>query len=299
MHLRLQQLELVLAGRKDLGEQGAPDVSLLPSAHGGTDPCEAACSADQDENEVEELGLDGAWRSADNEGLGFEEPDLSEATEPLEVRAKFSSVSSRLCAFLPEYSSLEDYVTIPTQGFRRCAEVRYAQGYMTCFLKTFPAASESIPKLVIPAVGLSQATVAELSLVSEQQHKFFKDVDAYVADLPGASVPAQSRTSLPVGLLSAPSWDCQLSRAIKSLPVLVPSPFIVVQAALFLIEQKLFVTPDTDLVNVKQARAFLHIASWLQARMMEEWKYWGELVATSLTEVSGPCVSTVQWVGDL
>ena len=50
------------------------------------------------------------------------------------------------------------------------------------------------------------------------------------------------------------------------------------QAAIYLIQEAgLFNIPDTGTVNVKQARAFLHIAAWLQAHMMVEWILRGEL----------------------
>ena len=46
---------------------------------------------------------------------------------------------------------------------------------------------------------------------------------------------------------------------------------------MYLIRHDLFTIPDTRIVNVKQARALLSIAAWLQTRMVDQWIDAGEM----------------------
>ena len=57
----------------------------------------------------------------------------------------------------------------------------------------------------------------------------------------------------------------------------MPSDTIVLEAAFFLIAEGLLNIPDLGVVNVKQARAFLWNAVWLQEHMSSHWRSEGVL----------------------
>ena len=50
------------------------------------------------------------------------------------------------------------------------------------------------------------------------------------------------------------------------------SPTVVLEAAFFLLQEGLLNIPDLDCINVKQARAFLWNAAWLQEHMNSIWE---------------------------
>ena len=56
------------------------------------------------------------------------------------------------------------------------------------------------------------------------------------------------------------------------------------EAAFHLIERRLFHIPDVGTINVKAARAFLFMASWLQSRMLQIWYEKDQLPADVVSE---------------
>ena len=59
--------------------------------------------------------------------------------------------------------------------------------------------------------------------------------------------------------------DEKITRAVQQLPqTWVKSPTVVVEAAIFLIQEGVFKIPDLGIQNVKQCRAFLLTAIWFQ-----------------------------------
>ena len=52
----------------------------------------------------------------------------------------------------------------------------------------------------------------------------------------------------------------------------VKSPTVVIEAAIFLIQEGVFKIPDLGIQNVKQCRAFLLTAIWFQERMNKKWE---------------------------
>ena len=62
---------------------------------------------------------------------------------------------------------------------------------------------------------------------------------------------------------------------------IVPSETVVLEAAFHLLEQGLLNVPDLGKINVKQARAFLWNAAWLQEFMSARWRESGELSSAS------------------
>lgn len=75
-------------------------------------------------------------------------------------------------------------------------------------------------------------------------------------------------------------FDRELAKAVHDgLPALglVSSDTVVMKAALYLLEQGLLNVPGVGAINVKQARAFLWNAAWLQDYMNDEWRQQGLL----------------------
>ena len=73
-------------------------------------------------------------------------------------------------------------------------------------------------------------------------------------------------------------FDQQLQRSVKKMQkTYVPSETVVMEAAFYLIKEGILKTPDIGIVNVKQARALLWNAAWLQEHMNSIWRDQGVL----------------------
>ena len=99
---------------------------------------------------------------------------------------------------------------------------------------------------------------------ARNQQTYFKTVDRCGLDPPLAVQPSSSKAQI--------SFDTALSRACSTLPRLAPSPTAVMQAAFHLLQSGMLNIPDVGTINVKQARAFLWNAAWLQHYMIEVWE---------------------------
>ena len=108
---------------------------------------------------------------------------------------------------------------------------------------------------------------------AEKQKIFFQAVDNFVYDDDNDMKPLQHKEK--------DEFDKRLDRAttrLRSKPKRVhPSETVVMEAAYYLIECGLFNIPDVGTINVKQARAFLWNAAWLQEHMTAKWQLEGEL----------------------
>ena len=60
---------------------------------------------------------------------------------------------------------------------------------------------------------------------------------------------------------------------------------------MYLIRHGLFTIPETRIVNVKQARALLSIAAWLQTRMVDQWIDGGEMPSQDRCPLASNCPS--------
>ena len=105
-----------------------------------------------------------------------------------------------------------------------------------------------------------------------KQQLFFKSLDRYKIDV--STSPASQRKT-------KTEFDAKLETAVKSMPVVIPSDTVVMEAAFYLLRQGLLNIPDVGTINVKQARAFLWNAAWLQEYMSAEWRAKGMLQGCS------------------
>ena len=104
---------------------------------------------------------------------------------------------------------------------------------------------------------------------AERQSGFFKSVDQFNIE-PG-SILKEVKSS-------KDDFDRALDAAVRKLPQSFQrSDTVVMEAAFFLLREGLLNIPDVGTINVKQARAFLWNAAWLQEHMTTQWKQEGEL----------------------
>ena len=91
---------------------------------------------------------------------------------------------------------------------------------------------------------------AEAVVLSKQQSLFFKELDAYNVDASENPAKLHATVSSPMQ-----HWQSGLADTIRSLGNVIPSHTVVIEAAIYLIQQGVFNIPDVGCVNVKQARA--------------------------------------------
>ena len=307
--LRLRNLELVLAKHSRDIADAPPSVDLLPPARGGIDPY-LSTFTEQEKALQEELDANGTWRPAGDDCVECRDDDFPVGSASREdARSKFSVMPSRRCLELPGSSVLTDFVHINVTSSKRGAEIRYAREYVETLQSALPPEVLQTVSLADQDTLLTPATSAEMADAEEKQRSFFQQVDAYHVDAEesseatptiGTSANTQCEAPLrdgtdeqssktPTICTSAKTeWETRLRGAVSRLPAIVPSPTVVMQAAVYLIEDGLFNIPDTGTVNVKQAHAFLHIASWLQERMTLQWVEDGQLPRGVYPRGKGP-----------
>ncbi len=100
---------------------------------------------------------------------------------------------------------------------------------------------------------------------AEKQLLFFKAIDKYQVEAQGASCETASHRR-------EDPYDAALAAAVNKLPLTyTKSTTVVIEAAFSLLSQGLLNIPDVGRINVKQARAFLWNALWLQDYMNSVW----------------------------
>ena len=122
-----------------------------------------------------------------------------------------------------------------------------------------------------PQVNTSKNTswgvdAASASLALQKQRQFFQDVDRYHRE--AKYVAAKNSSSK-----RSREYDEALAKAVGKLPsTYTRSGTVVVKAAFFLLQEGLLDIPDIGCINVKQARALLWNAAWLQEYMNVIWE---------------------------
>ena len=101
---------------------------------------------------------------------------------------------------------------------------------------------------------------------AERQKDLFKVIDQSPLDME-AHISSTARTQ------KTSAYDERVSRAVEQLPrTYIRSETIVMEYAFRLLQKGSLNVPDTGCINVKQARALLWNAAWLQERMNEKWE---------------------------
>ncbi len=171
------------------------------------------------------------------------------------------------CGVLAGTRSAEDVHDPPATVHARNAEGRYWKDFSTQVQNVF-SENASDEARVIQEVSWNIQGVDALS-AAERQQNFFKSVDQFHAD-PEDLLPTGAKRTDPI--------DLKKATAIKKMPPsYAASDAVVMESAYFLIKEGMLNNPDTGTVNVKQARAFLWNAAWLQEYMSSRWREEGLL----------------------
>ena len=151
----------------------------------------------------------------------------------------------------------------PSKVHVRNQEGAYWADFLARTTQTFPEPSEHIPEAAEDDAWALSSQHAAVAV--EKQKCFFKAVDTFHAEV-------QDEFCKPQAAHRRADYDSALSTAMHKLNKrYTRSRTVVLEVAFFLLAQGLLTIPDLGTANVKQARAFLWNAVWLQEHMNEEW----------------------------
>ena len=244
------------------------DVTSLPEMVGKV-PSQIPSSqlpADGDDDDIKS-GASNSVSGNGPEDASGDDAELNEDQQSRQSKAKRPSESVDVrCGALPPGSSLEAFYRPPLQVHVRSAEGKYLQSFAESLF-----ASQS--ELNVSTIRYTEHVTWNLDLQEvlesySKQRDFFRSVDGFRLD------PLEPWAG---GRKKGDDYDEALARARRSMPMRPPSETVVMEAAFFLIQQGLLNIPDVGSINVKQARAFLWNAAWLQQHMTAEWQAKGEL----------------------
>ena len=168
------------------------------------------------------------------------------------------------CGAMPSGTGLHDFHAPPLKAHSRNAEAVYWREFGSQVVNAFgQRGDEDCEHAVTQSWGISS-----LSAVTavEKQKLFFKAIDKYQSE---AFEPTATSSTAHKG----DSYDRAVAAAVQKLPATyTKSPTVVLKAAFYLLQEGLLNIPDIGVVNVKQARAFLWNAVWLQEHMNKVWE---------------------------
>ena len=170
------------------------------------------------------------------------------------------------CGVLPLGSQIEDFHNPPLIMNVRSGENLYWQNFARqhkhCFgeLPSDENVRASNPTFEIAADDALTAVTKQIA--------FFKSIDSMRAEIDDKDF----------GKKDSDDFGKALKKSISKLHnEYLPSETIVMENAFFLISEGLVNIPDVGTINVKQARAFLWNAAWLQEHMNKKWRDEGVL----------------------
>ena len=195
------------------------------------------------------------------------------------AKGSFPLVVGQLCGALPRDTAFSQFLCLSVRQASASAEDRYALSYASVHSSGFPPDATSLP----PFAQMEELEVflqpGEALAAAEQQRQFFQGLDAYKVD--DVESPPDPAT---LGSASRTPWETRLRTSVEDLGAPLPSRTVVMEAAFHLIERRLLHIPDVGTINVKAARAFLFMASWLQRRMLQIWYEKDQLPADVVSE---------------
>ena len=170
---------------------------------------------------------------------------------------------SELCGTMPDGCDLNDIVNPLSLQKSRSSEAKYVVDFIKEVTDRIPTQQASADT---STTFHTERLSKNLSLqAADEQKQFFEMVDRFTEDPDGP--PQIFKDTKPDALQGC------IDRAITHLSAAPPrSRTSVVQAALFLLERGVLNIPDVGCINVKQARALLWNALWLQDVMNREWE---------------------------
>ena len=189
----------------------------------------------------------------------MDDGDADTCLEPkMQRSARAAEPVAILCGEIPEGFTVDLFHAAPV---RNNNEGRYCQRFATKMRNCLPSPKEQSPHPATPhSCGIDSAEAAEAAV---HQQNFFKAVDKFQVEPTG---PFHENPK-------PNSFDTRLHEAVASLPSgNKRTPTVVMEAAFSLLKLGLLNVPDVGTINVKQARAFLWNAAWLQEHMNEKWR---------------------------
>ena len=168
------------------------------------------------------------------------------------------------CGVFPLGTGLSDYHTPPLKIHARNSEANYWREFSRQISEVLPETLDADPERAVNrSWGLSSI---EASLAAEKQKLFFKAVDKSHLNIEAICTANATHRS------RGDPYNVALAAAVAKLPeTYAKSPTVVMEAAFFLLQAGLLHIPDVGRINVKQARAFLWNAAWLQDYMITVW----------------------------
>ena len=197
--------------------------------------------------------------SADGNDIG--EMDPEDAADHVRSGRDAEPISLH-CGTMPEGYELNDILFPLSLQKSRSAESKYVVEYVREDKNLLPYTVDD--RIDLASSQSVRLAATETLLKTDRQKKYFALVDKFYVD------PARSPQ------VKADVKPDELQKAIQSsmstLPATPPmTRTSVVEAALYLLDNGVLHIPDVNTVNVKQARALLWNALWLQDVMSREW----------------------------
>ena len=287
---RLDNLELLCAKR-------TPDSTKPPTTLDGLPlGSDADSQSDHKASDNESVA---ASSEEKEEGLPGQDAVLSE-NEDVPNRPLYPPAEARRCGKLPRentagtFQTATAFLCVPPGAHGRSAEAKYAQSYVHNNAAMQRLANDGVgdTRLLKIEDSIWTAPCGHAEHSGKQQVTLFRKLDTLEVDITHLSDAARERPADHVmdcpeadeetaATTTASTWHDGLGAAVRALhargaPV---GHTAVLDAAAFLLDQGLLNVKGEDRLNVKQCRALLHWALWLQKKMSHQWVKAGQLAA--------------------
>ena len=278
--LRLRNIELVASHHRS-GQFDAPnDISTLPEVFDTFPPHSAdhrdeAADAPDDRGEESGCVRDSFWDAPITTVLE-EDPESTDLAGRTGKRS-YSHAALTRCTPFSENQTMHDFLSMDIQERNTSPENRYLNSYCDASLGVFRKTSGPASRYVNYQIDRVNLSSEDVRSCAQRQRRFFIDVDKYEID------HDEGQRGLPSHSPWSKAWEGNLQTSLNRYHGFSASTTIVMEAAFSLVESGLFQIPDVGINNVKQCRAFLCYAWWLQKRMVVKWygerKLLGEVIA--------------------
>ena len=248
----------VESARAPIDVLGLPEYNFIDNSE-----CNGV-SKDDDAVDCIDPGAAAAEESSDSGYRSDHDRDPLQKNHDANLRKRKSHTLDSLashCGIMPTGCVLEDFHDPPVKIMSRNVEGKYWQDFALQEREAFARPCDE-PELLVRNVSWEINTEDAVS-AAVNQATFFKSVDSFHVDYELLQSSALGKEK---------KFDADLRKAVGALPAYVPSETVVMQAAFSLIQSGLLHIPDIGVVNVKQARAFLWNAAWLQEYMNLQWR---------------------------
>ena len=274
---KLLSMELVLSQRRRFTANQQVQILGLPVEE--IDHAEMTCASSDNDDDAD----------AASEPAGPDcEQDGSSTLHPPQppTRTVYPPAIGIRCGTLPSGRRLHDHMAVPCNLGRRSAESYYAEEYLArTQMASVDVTSVYLPRdCVLPASGDSfpreQWSAAALKAKVEMQRLYFEsldcdDLNTHVCKQAANGV--DERTSNDPLAAMRKSINAAMASLTAEQSMKQPSHTVVLEAAAYLLGKGLLSVKALERTNVKQGRALLVWASWLQYQRSCDWIAEGKL----------------------